>query len=305
MTAAYFCCMSKRFASCGPTARSPTQLDTTSGRKPCDIASTTLARTHPLVTAPATINVCTARCDNHGASCVPKNAEGTVLRTTSSPAAGVSSGTIALFGWSSVSVAMPGTFSENTLSSLPSAAYTMRLCATGQPCRRAAASRCTVRSIAGAMLPPPKVLGSAKPTTKSTISRPILPFTGNGVPNPCCLYTPDSAWLWMSLIQIAPRGQVLSVHHHAIADHGFSVERYIAMPQRDVDMTSGRTLAACFVVRPKRKQEVAFEGAGIHADGRFSVIQSEGGPACARLQTPSDMRDRIAFGIVERGHIVA
>src|SRR5260370_30988561 len=134
MTAAYFCCMSKRFASCGPIARSPTQSETTSGRKPCDIASTTLARTHPLVTAPATINVCTARCDNHGASCVPKNADGTVLRTTSSPRAGVSSGTIALFGWSSVSVAMPGTFSEKTLSSLPSAAYTMRLCATGQPC---------------------------------------------------------------------------------------------------------------------------------------------------------------------------
>src|SRR5471030_352878 len=200
---------------------------------------------------------------------------------------------------------MPGTFSENTLSSLPSAAYTMRLCATGQPCRRAAASRCTVRSIAGAMLPPPKVLGSAKPTTKSTISKPILPCTGNGVPNPCCLYTPDSAWLWMSLIQITPRGQVLSVHHHTIADHGFAIERHVAMAQRDVDVTRRRAFAARFVIRPKRKQEVAFERACIHADGCLAVVQAERGPACARLQTPSDMRDRIAFGIVERGHIVA
>ena len=30
-TSAYFCCMSKRLASCGPIARSPTQSETTSG----------------------------------------------------------------------------------------------------------------------------------------------------------------------------------------------------------------------------------------------------------------------------------
>ena len=80
---------------------------------------------------------------------------------------------------------MPGTFSENTLSSLPSSAYTMRLCATGQPRSRASASARVVRAIAGAMLPPPNVAGSAKPTTKSTISRPMLPCGGSGVPKPC------------------------------------------------------------------------------------------------------------------------
>src|SRR5258708_34377158 len=93
------------------------------------------------------------------------------------------------------------------------------------------------------MLPPPKVLGSAKPTTKSTISKPMLPCTGNGVPNPCCLYTPDSAWLWMSLIQIAPRGQYLSVHHHAVADDRFAVGHHVAMAQRTVDMEPGLALA--------------------------------------------------------------
>ena len=41
----------------GSSARSPTQSDSTSGRKPADIASTTLARTHPLVVALATSSV--------------------------------------------------------------------------------------------------------------------------------------------------------------------------------------------------------------------------------------------------------
>src|SRR5690606_33632302 len=57
MTVAYFCSMSNRLASCGPMARSPTQSDSTSGRKPYCMASTTLARTQPLVTAPATTKV--------------------------------------------------------------------------------------------------------------------------------------------------------------------------------------------------------------------------------------------------------
>ncbi|KAF4276690.1 hypothetical protein CNMCM8686_002031 [Aspergillus fumigatus] len=71
MTAAYFCAMSNRLASCGPSARSPQQSDTTSGRKPACMASTTLARTQPLVTQPATTSVCTPRCASHGANMVP------------------------------------------------------------------------------------------------------------------------------------------------------------------------------------------------------------------------------------------
>src|SRR5690606_30592636 len=57
MTVAYFCSMSNRLASCGARARSPTQSDTTSGRKPNCIASTTLARTQPLVVVPAITSV--------------------------------------------------------------------------------------------------------------------------------------------------------------------------------------------------------------------------------------------------------
>src|SRR5687768_18225804 len=54
---AYFCPMSNRFARCGSKARSPTQSVTTTGRKFRLIASTTVARTQPLVVQPATTTV--------------------------------------------------------------------------------------------------------------------------------------------------------------------------------------------------------------------------------------------------------
>ena len=49
------------------------------------------------------------RCDSQAARLVPKNAEGTVLRTTSSPEAGASCGTMALLWSASFKVSMPGT----------------------------------------------------------------------------------------------------------------------------------------------------------------------------------------------------
>jgi len=52
ITSPYLAWMSKRLARCGPSARSPTQSAGTSTSKPDCTASTTLARTHPLVVAP-------------------------------------------------------------------------------------------------------------------------------------------------------------------------------------------------------------------------------------------------------------
>src|SRR5262249_38518134 len=54
-TSAYLESMSKMFESWGPVARSPTHSAGTIVRKPQEIASTTLARTQPLVTQPVTI----------------------------------------------------------------------------------------------------------------------------------------------------------------------------------------------------------------------------------------------------------
>lgn len=70
------------------------------------------------------------------------------------------------------------------LLSASSSENTMRLWATGHPCSRACASNVRVRSMAGGMLPPPNTAGSAKPLTKSMISRPNGAFNGSGVPKP-------------------------------------------------------------------------------------------------------------------------
>ena len=86
------------------------------------MASTTLARTQPLVVQPATSRVCTPRCASHAASMVPWKADGTFLRTTYSPGAGVSSGTMALAGDASFSVSMPGTLMLKMLPSASSSA---------------------------------------------------------------------------------------------------------------------------------------------------------------------------------------
>ena len=51
--------MSKRFASCGPSARSPTQSDATTSRKFELIASIAVARTQPLVVQPTRTMVST------------------------------------------------------------------------------------------------------------------------------------------------------------------------------------------------------------------------------------------------------
>ena len=53
--------MSNRLASCGPSARSPTQSTATMVRKSFCKLSITVARTQPDVVQPATISVSTRR----------------------------------------------------------------------------------------------------------------------------------------------------------------------------------------------------------------------------------------------------
>ncbi len=69
----------------------------------------TLARTQPDVVAPLTISVSTERAVSQDCNGVPKKAEGPILRTTSSPGSGASSGTIWLISASSVSLVNAGT----------------------------------------------------------------------------------------------------------------------------------------------------------------------------------------------------
>jgi hypothetical protein len=60
----------------------------------------------------------------------------------------------------------------------------MRLCATGQPCSRAVRSSGCVLRIASGILPPPNTAGSAKPLTKSMISRPYGALSSMAAPKP-------------------------------------------------------------------------------------------------------------------------
>ncbi|MNL58792.1 hypothetical protein D3C87_1824610 [compost metagenome] len=112
------------------------------------------------------------RRDNQAASEVPKKAEGLVLRSTNSPATGCSCGTIWLSGASSRRARMGGTLSAKMLASAPSSWYTTRVCTIGHWRWRAWERSPRVHSMAGPMLPPPNVSGSAKPLMKSMINRP-------------------------------------------------------------------------------------------------------------------------------------
>ena len=80
--------MSKRFARCGVSARSKTHSSTIAFLKPYDAASTTLARTQPLVTQPVWITVSTRFSIRKLTRLVPKNALAADLAITNSPEQG-------------------------------------------------------------------------------------------------------------------------------------------------------------------------------------------------------------------------
>ena len=93
---------------------------TATGRKLQLIASMIEARTQPLVVAPVTTTVSTPRWRRIDARPVSKNADGWVLRMTTSPRRGARKSTTWLAGALSVSWRRPGTFSHHTPAFEPS-----------------------------------------------------------------------------------------------------------------------------------------------------------------------------------------
>jgi len=74
-TSPYLASMSNRLASCGAGCRSPQASRATIGMKPCEQASTQVARTQPLVLRPVRISVSILQAVRVEASDVPKNAQ--------------------------------------------------------------------------------------------------------------------------------------------------------------------------------------------------------------------------------------
>src|SRR5690606_37926782 len=87
-TSAYFASMSNRLALCGSGWRSPQASAITMVRKPCDIASTQVARTQPLVETPPSNTLSMPSAVSVEASEVPKKALGYCLETISSSGRG-------------------------------------------------------------------------------------------------------------------------------------------------------------------------------------------------------------------------
>src|SRR5690606_15267134 len=89
-TSAYFASMSNRFARWGSGWRSPQASAITAVRKPCDIASTHVARTQPLVETPVSSTLSMPSAVSVEASDVPKKALGYCFEMTSSSERGSS-----------------------------------------------------------------------------------------------------------------------------------------------------------------------------------------------------------------------
>src|SRR5262249_23633027 len=76
-----------------------------------------------------------------------------------------------------------------------------------------------------------------------------------------------------------------------------------AIAKRDVDMARRVPSAARLGIWSSRKEEIAVERTSVHAQRRLLVVKTQRRPLCARLQSPSHMRNRIDFAIAERVHI--
>lgn len=126
-TSPYFALMSKRFASCGAAFRSATHSRGTIGRKPCCMASTAVARTHPLVETPVIISVSMVRAVNLAASEVPKKALAYCFVIIVSPGCGASEGIKPASGSPSTIRRKTGTLRTNHPPSVPFALYMTRV----------------------------------------------------------------------------------------------------------------------------------------------------------------------------------
>ena len=166
--------MSNRLASCGPIARSPDAIgDDQRGRNPSDMASTTLARTQPLGDRPRHNECLHTALGQPGREASAKKADGTCLRYHQFTRLG------SKFGHDGAGrrILLEGQHArdfERKRYCGPSRRRRRRCDYARSPIAAAAHAPAIpfVVSIAAAMLPPPKMAGSANPLTKSTISRP-------------------------------------------------------------------------------------------------------------------------------------
>ncbi|GDY51165.1 hypothetical protein SVIO_017880 [Streptomyces violaceusniger] len=163
--------MSKSAASAGPSARSPTQARGTSTGKPDWTASTTVARTQPLVVAPHTTTVSRPRPVRVAARLVPKKAEAPFFTTSGScPGRMGSRGSMATASLPSTKVRRPGALrSQGTASPDASASvYAIAVKITGTSTGRAASIRRAVAATTSERSAPEGYDSSVKPRVRST-----------------------------------------------------------------------------------------------------------------------------------------
>ena len=139
---AYLACRSATLAVWMAGVRSPQASAITMGRKPCCMASVALARTQPEVDTPAITAVSILAAVNVAASDVPKKAEAYCLTMTTSSGRGSRPATNSPRspGTSSASRRNAPTLWTNSPPSLAPGRYLTRVCSTGRPAARAAAS---------------------------------------------------------------------------------------------------------------------------------------------------------------------
>ncbi len=104
-------------------ARSDTASTGTITRYPSDIPSTTVARTQPDVVVPHTMTVSTPRAVRRSCRSVPKNAEGCCFSNTTSPASGVTSGSMSQPSDPRTQATSPGHLTPNGPASERSGSY--------------------------------------------------------------------------------------------------------------------------------------------------------------------------------------
>ena len=210
---------------------------------------------------PATSRVRTPLRASHGPRPVPKNADGTVLRTTSSrpPAR-------ARARWHSparipVSDSIPGILAEEHIVAAIVREDDAAVEATGH-CRLRASARKQFRdlAIAAEMLPPPNTAGSAKPFTKSTMSSAWGGYAVAATPNPGGNRQPSRPAM-CSRTSSALHLDLLD-HDVAIDDHGLPVQN--REQSRASGMSTWRQCRSCRRVRclARRPQHVAVEARG-------------------------------------------
>src|SRR5688500_18794815 len=87
----------------------------------------------------------------------------------------------------------------------------------------------------------------------------------------------------------------LSLDQLSIPHHGAPVELYGALAQRQVEVPE--RMPSRDLVGASRIEEVAGEGALLGSIYIAPVVHGERVPACARIEAPADVRDRVRFAV--------